>query len=88
MGISSVRLKSGLEESLESVAKKLHRSKNWVINEAVREYLEQKQQEAVRWKETLAALESVKTGRLVAGKKVHTWLESWGNNKELPPPKA
>ena len=31
-----------------------------------------------RWQETLAALESFKTGRVVEGEEVDTWLASWG----------
>lgn len=39
-----------------------------------------------RWDETMLALDSVALGRVVDGDKVHAWLETWGTEKELPPP--
>jgi predicted transcriptional regulator len=41
-----------------------------------------------RWNDTLEALEDVKNGRLIDGKIVDKWLDSWGSDNELPPPTA
>jgi predicted transcriptional regulator len=67
-----------MEQSLDEMAKTSHRSKNWIINEAVREYLERIQLEAERWRETLEALDAVRAGDVIDGERVHQWLESWG----------
>lgn len=40
-----------------------------------------------RWLETLPALESARDNRTVSGESVRKWLESWGTENELPPPK-
>jgi len=86
VGITSVRIQSKLSDRLENVAASLHRSKSSIINQAVEEFLERQQQEKLRWQETLDALDSVRQGSLVSGDKVHTWLESWGADKELQAP--
>ncbi len=88
MTITSVRLQADLHDSLEVMAAKVRRSKSWVINEALREYLARSQAESDRWTETLSALESLQSGRVVAGDNVHAWLESWGTESEVLSPKS
>jgi predicted transcriptional regulator len=88
MAVTSLRIPPELMNSLDSTAQELQRSKSWVINQALREYLGRKQTEKQRWVETLEALDSVKLGQLVDGDTVDTWLESWGTDNELEPPKS
>jgi predicted transcriptional regulator len=88
MSVTTVRLQAEVESGLEAIAGKLSRSKSWVINQALREYLERQEQEQTRWQETLKAMESVAQGRVVSGEAVHAWLHSWGADDELAPPKA
>ncbi len=87
MSNTSIRLQSDLDQALENLSRELHRSKNWIINEALRAYLATQQLETQRWQETLEALESVKTNQVIDGEEVHQWLDSWGKEGELPPPK-
>ena len=86
MTITSIRLQSDLEPSLEKLATKLHRSKNWLINQAIRDYIEKDQIESNRWEETLLALESVKNGKGIPEEKVDIWLQSWGTKNEQQAP--
>lgn len=88
MSITSLRLQPELEKPLEEVADKLQRSKNWVINQAIKEYLERNTLEQQRWRETLQALESARQGKVVDADIVNVWLKSWGSSNELPPPKV
>lgn len=88
MSVTSVRLQPDVEKSLEEMAGKLQRSKNWLINQAIRDFVLRQEQDEARWQETLAAMESVAQGRMVSGDAVHAWLRSWGQADELPPPKA
>lgn len=87
MGITSIRLQADLEQPLSELADKKNRSKNWLINHAIKELIEKEKLEATRWAETLQALESVKAGDIVDGDKVHDWLESWGTPSEKAQPK-
>jgi predicted transcriptional regulator len=88
MSVTTVRLQPEVESGLEAMADKLSRSKSWLINQALREYLERQEQAQSRWLETLRAMESVAPGRVVSGESVHEWLRSWGTEDELPPPGA
>lgn len=88
MSVTTVRLQPELEENLGLMAEKLHRSKSWLINQALREFFERKALEQTRWQETLQAIESVAQGKVVSGEAVHTWLQSWGSADEIPPPQV
>ncbi|WP_437884023.1 CopG family ribbon-helix-helix protein [Pseudomonas sp. LRF_L74] len=88
MSVTTVRLQPELEENLGAMAEKLHRSKSWIINQALKEFFERQALEQNRWQETLQAMESVAQGKVVSGEAVNTWLQSWGSANELPPPKT
>jgi len=88
MGVTSVRLQPEIESPLEKLAKELDRSKNYLINQAIKEFLERKALDEKRWSETLEALDSIKTGALVDESDVSAWLDSWGRDNELNPPKS
>ena len=88
MGITSVRLKPETETSLEDLSKQLDRSKSYLINKAIKEFLDRRTLEETRWKETLEAIESVKSGNTVDENEINTWLGSWGSGDELTSPKV
>lgn len=87
MSVTTVRLQPELEESLGAMAEKLHRSKSWLINQALREFFARQELEQGRWQETLQAMEAVTQGKVVSAESVNTWLQSWGSDNELSPPK-
>ena len=88
MGITSIRLKPEIETPLENLSKKLDRSKSYLINQAIQDFLERRSLEEKKWKDTLEAIESVKSGKIIDEAEVNTWLNSWGKEKELQPPKV
>lgn len=88
MGVTSIRLNSEVEVPLEKLAQKLDRSKNYLINQAIKEYLARQSMEDARWKDTLKALASIKEGNLIEGSEVLSWLQSWGTDKESEAPKT
>jgi len=87
MGVTSIRLQPEIEKPLEHLSKKLDRSRNYLINQAIKEFIERKSIEEERWMDTLSALESVKNGNVVEESEVHEWLKSWGTKNEKSPPK-
>jgi predicted transcriptional regulator len=87
MSLTNIELQDELEQPLSELAEKLNRSRNWIINEAVKEFLEHQCLEEHRWLETLPALTSVKNGSSIAGEKVESWLASWGTSQEKPAPR-
>ncbi len=88
MGVTSIRLQPEIETPLEKLAEKLDRSKNYLINQAIREFIERKVSSDKRWSETLDAINSVRAGNLVDEDEVSAWLDSWGADNEINPPKA
>ncbi|MCM8856207.1 MAG: ribbon-helix-helix protein, CopG family [Candidatus Thiodiazotropha sp.] len=88
MSITSIRLTEDIDKPLESLAKKLDRSKNYLINQAIKEFLVKQSLEDSRWQDTLVALESIKAGNTLDEADVNAWLNSWGTGARTPPPKS
>ncbi len=88
MSVTSIRLADGIDKPLEALANKLDRSKNYLINQAIKEFLARQSLEETRWEETLEALESVKSGKTIAEADVNAWLNSWGTGERKEPPKC
>lgn len=86
MSVTTVRLQAELEQHLEAIASRLDRSKGWVINQALSEYIEKHRIEQERWQQTLEAMESAAQGRVVEADEVHAWLASWGTENEQAAP--
>jgi len=86
MGVTSIRLQPDIESPLEELAAKLDRSKNYLINQAIKEFIERQSVENSRWSDTLEALSSIKDGSSIPEADVNAWLESWGAGEELSPP--
>jgi predicted transcriptional regulator len=63
MGVTSVRLNPEIEKPLSDLTQKLDRSKNYLINRAVTEFVSRQAMEQDRWQDTLEALNSVKNSK-------------------------
>ena len=88
MSITSVRLSSDVERPLDSLAKKLDRSKSYLINQAVREFIARQSVEDSRWDQTLEAIESINSGKSIDESDVNSWLNSWGSDEVKAVPKG
>ncbi|MCH4811863.1 CopG family ribbon-helix-helix protein [Vreelandella neptunia] len=88
MSVTTVRLQADVEQRLEAIASRLHRSKGWVINQALLEYIEKQKLEQERWTQTLEAMESAAQGKVVDASEVHSWLKSWGTENEQNAPRS
>lgn len=86
MSVTTVRLQAEVEQQLDAIANRLNRSKGWVINQALAEYIEKQQLELTRWQQTLDAMESAAQGKVVDAGEVHNWLSSWGTEHEQAAP--
>lgn len=90
MGMTSVRMPDDLLEHLEETAARLRRSKGWIVNGAVREYLgreKRRRQRLLETQEALADQADHGADRLSDGDAVLEWIESWGTPVERPPPR-
>jgi len=87
MGITSIRFSDEVDKPLESLSKQLDRSKNYIINQAVKEYLARRSLDDSRWQDTLEALNSLEAGELIDEDEVNAWLNTWGTKTRSSPPK-
>ncbi|MCW8828177.1 MAG: transcriptional regulator [Gammaproteobacteria bacterium] len=88
MGITSIRITDDMEIPLEALSKKLDRSKNYLINQAIKEFIARQSMEDSRWQDTLEALESIKAGKSIDEEDVNAWLNSWGSADRKSPPES
>jgi predicted transcriptional regulator len=88
MSITSFRIRDELQDPLEQAATDLRRPKAWIINEALAAYFERETQDQQMYRQTLEGLADVEAGRVIDGDQVMAWIESWGSDKPVPPPKG
>lgn len=84
MSVTNIRLQRDIESPLDDLAKKLDRSKNYLINQAIKEFIARQLVEESRWEDTLQALSSIQAGKSFPESEVNFWLESWGTENEKP----
>lgn len=82
----SFRLQPDIAARLAAEAEAQQRSANWIVNRALKEYLEHEEEERIRWQETLEAIEEVDKGNVYSAEEIFAWVDSWGSKNELPPP--
>lgn len=81
----AIRVPADLLHELDRLAKAVNRSRAWLGEEAIRQYVE-----VQRWHlgEIAAGIEDLKAGRVVPHSKMEAWLQSWGKPGEKKPPVA
>ena len=88
MKTTSVRLDNDLQDKLDTTADKLKRTKGWIINEALRQYLEREERKQRMFEETQEAIADLEASRIISGEEVMQWLETWGSLAEKGAPKG
>jgi predicted transcriptional regulator len=81
----TVRLPTEIEARLERLAKTTSLSKSKLAKDAIVAYLDEQENQLEKIREGLADAEA---GRVVSHEEVARWLDSWGTENELPPPKC
>lgn len=81
----TVRLKPEVSEKLEALARDMKRSKAYLASEAIEAYVDINAWQVAHIKEALDEDELDTPG--VPDEEVVAWMESWGTDQELPPPK-
>lgn len=79
----AIRVPSDLVSELDRLGTAVNRSRAWLGEQALRQYVE-----VQRWhmREISAGLEDLKAGRVVPHAKMEAWLSSWGKPGEKSPP--
>jgi predicted transcriptional regulator len=81
----SVRLPPELNDDVTAIAAALDRSKSWVIEQAVKDYVAL---QAWQLAEIDEGIRDADAGRVVPHEKVVAWIKSWDGPEELPMPEC
>ena len=81
----SVRLDADLNDRVTAIAAALDRSKSWVIEQAVADFVAVQEWQLAAIDEGIKAADA---GQVVAHEEVVAWVRSWGSPDELPMPKC
>jgi predicted transcriptional regulator len=65
-------------EEIDAIAVELERPRAWVIEDALREYVDRHRLELVRWRETESAIDAAERGEVVPAEEVFAGLDTWG----------
>jgi predicted transcriptional regulator len=88
MSTTSIRLDDDLQDKLDTTADKLKRTKGWIVNEALRQYLEKEERKQRMFEETQEAIADLEASCIIPGEEVMQWLETWGSISEKDAPKV
>jgi predicted transcriptional regulator len=84
---TSLRIEDDLRNRVEHLASLRDRSPDWIMREAIRQYVEREEARESFRQEALASWESFEKTRLhLTGKEVQDWLKSWGIEGEAARP--
>jgi predicted transcriptional regulator len=82
-----VRLDEKLDQRLEALAERTHRSKSHHAKEALKRYIEQEEYKEQARLETLTRWQAYsENGKHIANHAVMDWLDTWGSEPESSPP--
>ena len=88
MSTTSFSLDNDLQDKLDATSNRLKRTKGWIINEALRQYIEQEERKLKMLQETEEAIADIEASRIISGEEVMQWLETWGSLSEKDAPKV
>lgn len=81
----TVRLDDEVKRRLEALADSTKRSRSFIAAEAIAAYVELNAWQVAAIEAGLAAAER---GELIPQEEIAEWVESWGDDDELPPPEV
>jgi RHH-type rel operon transcriptional repressor/antitoxin RelB len=80
----TVRVDTNIKKRLEKLAKSTGRTRSFLTVEAISEYLDANEWQIAGIKDAIA---SIKQEGMIAHEDMEAWVNSWGTESELPPPK-
>jgi predicted transcriptional regulator len=81
--VVTARLELDLLKELDRLAQGIHRTRSWLINDAIENYV---QNNSWQIGAIQKGLESAESGSVLPHDAVESWLETWGTPHEKAPP--
>lgn len=86
---TSVKIDDELKERIQLLADARRRSPHWIMQEAIRDYVEREEKRESFKREALDSWEKYQeTGLHMTGPEAREWLGQWGTDKETEVPKC
>jgi RHH-type transcriptional regulator, rel operon repressor / antitoxin RelB len=82
----TIRIDEATKNRLENLSRSTARSRSFLASKAIQEYLEANEWQVVALRETLGKADSPKA-HFIEHEKIINWLETWGSENEVDPPK-
>ena len=81
---TSINIDDELKGRIQQLASKRQRSSNWIMREAIIQYVEREEARESFKQEALASWVAYReTGRHLTSQEARTWLGSWGTDAEV-----
>ena len=86
---TSVKIDDELKRRIQLLADARRRSPHWIMQEAIRDYVEREENRESFKQEALDSWEAYQeTGLHMTGQEARDWLSRWGTDKETEVPKC
>ena len=86
---TSIKIDDELKERVQRLAGLRRRSANWIMREAIAQYVAREEARESFIREALASWTAYReTGRHLTGEEVLTWLNTWGSARETALPEC
>jgi predicted transcriptional regulator len=86
---TSVKIDDALKARVQRIANRKKRSPNWIMREAIAQYvLRAENSESFRQEAQASWSDYQETGLHLTGHEVHAWLNNWGTEKEEAAPEC
>ena len=86
---TSIKIDDELKERVQRLAGLRRRSANWIMREAIAQYVAREEARESFIREALASWTAYReTGRHLTGEEVLTWLNTWGSATETALPEC
>jgi len=82
----TIRLDEATKNRLENLSKSTARSRSFLASKAIQEYLEANEWQVSALRETLGRAERPEA-HFIEHEEIINWLETWGTDDEVAPPK-
>jgi predicted transcriptional regulator len=87
LSMTSLKLDAAVKERVQKLAESRRRSANWLMGEAIREFVDREEARAQLDRDTLEAWEEyVRTGKSISDEAADAWLAQLEAGEDAEPP--
>ena len=86
---ASIKIDDELKNRVRDLANARKRSANWIMKEAIQQYVDREEaRESFQQEATASWIEFQETGLHITGQEASAWLRTWGTDEETEMPEC